>query len=191
MPPRTHARDKHFGVDSVCVVPGISDHLAVISGVKLRPSIQKLKPRNVHLYSKADWVSMKQEMLEFQTAFFSTCAGKCTEQPWQEFKGEVDTLISKYVPTKTLRGRKNLPWITQEFRRKMNQRDHLYQVQKSGNDADSASKHEVDYMLKTSYNHYLDSLVGIVDDSLSSNSSRPDNKKALFLPQKLPPRLSR
>ena len=41
-------------VDSVYVHPGISDHLAVISGVKLRPSIQKLKPRNVHLYSKAD-----------------------------------------------------------------------------------------------------------------------------------------
>ena len=81
-------------VDSVCVVPGISDHLAVISGVKLRLSIQKLKPRNVPLYSKANWVSMKQEMLDFQTTFLSTCAGKCTEQLWQEFKGEVDTLIS-------------------------------------------------------------------------------------------------
>ena len=32
-------------------------------------------------------------------------------------------------------------------------------------------------MLKTSYNNYLDSLVRIVDDSLSSNSSHPDNKK--------------
>ena len=41
-------------VDSVYVHPGISDHLAVISSVKLRPSIQKLKPRNLHLYSKAD-----------------------------------------------------------------------------------------------------------------------------------------
>ena len=115
-------------MESVCVVPGISDHLAVISGIKLRPSVKKLKPRNVHLYSKADWVSMKQEMLDFQTTFLSTCAGKCTEQLWQEIKGEVDTLISKYVPTKTLRGRKNLPWVTQEFRRKMNQHDHLYQV---------------------------------------------------------------
>ena len=45
---------------------------------------------------------------------------------------------------------------------------------------DSASKkvkHEVDCMLKTSYNNCLDSLVGIVDDSLSSNSSHPVNKK--------------
>ena len=32
-------------------------------------------------------------------------------------------------------------------------------------------------MLKTSYNNYLDSLVGIINDSFSTNSSRPDNKK--------------
>ena len=63
----------------------------------------------------------------------------------------------------------------------MNQRDHLYQVQKSENDADRQRfkkvKHEMGCMLKTSYNNYLDSLVGIVNDSLSSDSFRPANKK--------------
>ena len=116
---------------------------------------------------KQTGLAWSKEMLDFQTTFLCTCAGKCTEQLWQEFKGEVDTLISKYVSTKTLRGRKNLPWVTQEIRREMNQRDHLHQVQKSGNDADRQRfkkvKHEFDCMLKTSYNSYLDSLVGIVD----------------------------
>ena len=32
-------------VDSVSVVPGIADHLAVIGVVRLRPTIQKVKPR--------------------------------------------------------------------------------------------------------------------------------------------------
>ena len=89
-------------VDSLSVVPDISDYQAVISVVRLRPSIQKIKPRDINLYFKADWVSMKQEMQDFQTAFLSSCEGKSTEQLWQEFKGEVDTLIKKYVPTKTL-----------------------------------------------------------------------------------------
>ena len=65
---------------------------------------------------------MKQEMQEFQTAFLSTCEGKSTERLWQEFKSEVDTLIKKYVPSKTLRGRKNLPWVTQEIRKEINLR---------------------------------------------------------------------
>ena len=120
-------------------------------------------------------------MQDFPTAFPSSCEGKSTEQLWQEFKGEVDTLIKRYVPTKTLRCRKTLPWVTQEIRRKINLRDRLYQLQKNSTDTERERfkkvKHEVDSMLKTSYNNYLDSLVGIIDDSLSTNSSRPDNKK--------------
>ena len=136
-------------VDSVSVVPGIADHQAVLAVVRLRPSIQKVKPRTVHLCSKANWDGMKEDMLTFQSTFLSTCEGKSTEQLWQEFKDEVDMLINRYVHTKTIRGRKNLPWVTQEIRRYMNKRGHLYQVHKSsGKDADrllfKKVKYEVD-----------------------------------------------
>ena len=117
-------------VDSVSVTPGMSDHDAVISVIKLRPSIQKMKPRTIQIYSKADWEGMRHDMQKFQSSFLSTCEGKSTEQLWQEFTAEIDQIVKKYVPSKTLRGRKNLPWVTQEIRRKMNHRDHLYQVQK-------------------------------------------------------------
>ena len=45
---------------------------------------------------------------------------------WQEFKAAVDTLIGKYVPSKILRGKKNLHCVTQEIKRMTNKRDHLY-----------------------------------------------------------------
>ena len=57
-------------------------------------------------------------MQKFQSSFLSTCEGKSTEKLWQEFKGEIDKIVDTYVPTKTLRGKKNLPWVTQEIRRK-------------------------------------------------------------------------
>ena len=99
-----------------------------------------------------------------------------------EFKGETETLIDRYVPTKTSRGRKNLPWVTQEIKRKMNRRDHLYQVQKSSGKASDCqlfkqAKYEVDCMTKTSYNSYLNSLVGITDETLDSNDPHPNTKK--------------
>ena len=65
-------------LDSVSVIPGIADHSAVMAVVRLRPTIQKVKPRTVHLYSKADWKSMRQGMQEFQTTFLSACEGKST-----------------------------------------------------------------------------------------------------------------
>ena len=125
---------------------------------------------------------MREDMLTFQSTFLSTYEGKSTEQLWQEFKDEVDMLINRYVPTKTTRGRKNLPWVTQEIRRNMNKRDHLYQVQKSsGYDADrllfKKVKYEVDSMIKTSYNNYLDSLVDVIDDSPGIDGARPNSKK--------------
>ena len=59
-------------------------------------------------------------MQEFQASFFTICEGKTTEQLWQELMGETETLIGRYVPTKTLRDRKNLPLFTQGIRRTMN-----------------------------------------------------------------------
>ena len=169
-------------VDSVSVIPGIADHSAVMAVVRLRPTIQKVKPRTIHLYSKADWESMRQGMQDFQATFLSTCEGKSTEQLWHEFKGETETLIGRYVPIKTLRGRKNLPWITQEIRRKMNRRDRLYQIQKStGKDTHrqlfKKVTYEVDCMTKSAYNTYLHSLVGIIDETPDTVSSRPNTKK--------------
>ena len=59
-------------------------------------------------------------MQEFQASFFTICEGKTTEQLWQELMGETETLIGRYVPTKTFRDRKNLPLFTQGIRRTMN-----------------------------------------------------------------------
>ena len=67
-------------VDTVSAVPDISDHETVIAVVKLRPTIQKMKPRTVRIYSKANWEGMRHAMLEFQSSFLSTCEGKTTEQ---------------------------------------------------------------------------------------------------------------
>ena len=46
-------------VDSVSIIPGIADRSVVMALVRLRSTTQKVKPRTVHLYSKADWESMR------------------------------------------------------------------------------------------------------------------------------------
>ena len=168
-------------VNNVSIVPGISDQETVIAVVKLRPTIQKMKPRTVHIYSKADWEGMRHDIQKFQSSFLSTCEGKSTEKLWQEFKGDIDKIVDTYVPTKTL-SKKTLPWVTQEIRREMIQWDHLYQVQKNtGKEEDRQKftkfKYEADCMIKTSHNSYLDNVVGIIDDSDPIENSRPNTKK--------------
>ena len=95
-------------------------------------------------------------------------------------KAAVDTLIRKYVPSKVLRGKKNLPWVTREIKRMMNKRDRLYQVQKrTSNENDRCQFKKAKYTytlskLKTAYNSYLDSVVGTSDDE--ENDIRPESK---------------
>ena len=163
----------------------------MLAVVRLRPSIQKVKPRTVHHYSKANWDGMKEDMLIFQSTFLSTCDGKSTEQLWQEFRDEVGMIVNRYVPIKTIRGRKTLPWVTQEIRRDMNKRDHMYQVQKSSRKDDDRLlfkkvKYEVDSMIKTSYNNYLDSR------RLSRHGwCSPKLQKTVLLPKELQTRFLR
>ena len=108
-------------------------------------------------------------MQKFQSSFLSTCEGKSTEQLWQEFTDEIDQIVKTYVTSKTHKGRKNLPRVTQEIRRKMNHRDHLYQMQKKiweGRRPTKVQKdkYEVDSMINTSHSNYLDSLFSIIYD---------------------------
>ena len=57
-------------VDTVSVEPGISEHETIIAVVKLRPTMLKVKPRTVHIYSKAEWESMRHEMQNFSHPFY-------------------------------------------------------------------------------------------------------------------------
>ena len=60
----------------------------------------------------------------------------------------------------------------------MIRRDHLYQVQKSsGRQLFKQAKYEVNCMTKTSYNSYLNSLVGITDETQDSIDPHPNTKK--------------
>ena len=71
----------------------------------------------------------------------------------------------------------------------MNQQDRLYQVQKNTDKEEDRQmfkkvKYEVDCKIKSSHNSYLDSLVGIIDDSDPIEISCPSTKKLFFISQK-------
>ena len=56
-------------VQTVDIVPGISDHDIVVVESNLRPRINKPKPRNFLKYSQADMVKVKQELKSFSDTF--------------------------------------------------------------------------------------------------------------------------
>ena len=116
----------HTLVEEVDCQPGLGDHDMVTASCALKPSTQKQKPRKVPLLRKADWPKLKSLMRDYQQTFLHNHASKSVEDLWSEFVSALDTFASNCIPTKFIRGKSSLPWITQSIRRQIRRRDDLY-----------------------------------------------------------------
>ena len=90
----------HTLVNSVKIIPGLSDHDIVEGVVDTKPASTNKAPRKVHLYRKADWDSLKSYMKDFCNSFVLSYEGKSVETLWLEFKEALNAGIGKFIPTK-------------------------------------------------------------------------------------------
>ena len=120
-------------VSKTQVVEGISDHSVVITdlNLKVKPTGKLLMKRKIYIYKKADSELLKGEISsawdKFQT---SQPHDRSVEQNWCHFTSIILTAIKNHVPTKTISGRWNLPWITLGLRRLMRKKQTVYNLAK-------------------------------------------------------------
>ena len=93
-------------VNRVDIIPGISDHEVVYVESSLRPSRAITPPRKVFCYNKADFDSLKTELRRVKEEFVSLEPTSTTQALWDKFRTIVTDLMQKYIPTKTLNGKK-------------------------------------------------------------------------------------
>ena len=84
-------------MNSVNVIPGLSDHNIVKCLVDTKPASTKKAPRKVHLYSYKQ-ISLRAYMIEFCNSFVLSYTGKSVEALWLEFKEALNTGIQKFIP---------------------------------------------------------------------------------------------
>ena len=113
-------------VDQVDCRPGLGDHDTVTASCAIKPFIQKQKPRKFLLLGKAGWPKFKSLMRDYQQKFLLNHFNRSVEELWSDFVTTIDTFASKCFPTKTIRGKISLPWITQVIRRQIRRKDDLY-----------------------------------------------------------------
>ena len=121
-------------VDEIKCSPGLSDHDIVTAIGSLKPTTQKQMARRVHFYSKADWHKLKSLMKDFQVSFLSSHKGKSVEELWKSFISAMGKYMDECIPSKYIRGKSTLPWITQEIKRLIRKRDKIYRSYKKTQD---------------------------------------------------------
>ena len=76
-------------------------------------------------------------MADFRDKFINEHLGRSVEDLLNEFTTALEQFSSQCIPTKLIRGKSSLPWITQEIRLMIRKRNHIYNsFKKTGDQTD-------------------------------------------------------
>ena len=119
-------------INQTRVIPGISDHEAVLIKSSLRPIKKSPSPRRVYKYHRADYDGFKREFREFAGNISKQASELDIQTIWTSFKTSIHRLMEKYISQKTVRGdRKPKPWITRTIKALHRKRNKLFRKQRS------------------------------------------------------------
>ena len=156
-------------------VTGLSDHLAVIFEVNLKPTRSVKPSHKVYLYSKANFDGLREFMPDSSSAFFaSKPEEKSIEENWNMFKISLLTGMSQFIPQKLSRPKFKLPWIDINIKREMRKKDRLRKkaIRSKNIQQWKAFKHQrnlVSKLIEEAHNHYLNDVIG---NSLTDNPKK-------------------
>ena len=162
-------------VSHVFMSSGLSDHLAVIFEINLKPLRSTKPPHKAYIYKKANFDGLNDFISKSSSEFFaSNPCGNSVEQNWNSFKHAVTTGISQFIPQKSSKPKFSLLWITPKIKREMHKKDRLHRRAVRTKDqhhwkAFKRQRNSVSNLIKDSHNSYLNDVIG---DSLTENPKK-------------------
>ena len=165
-------------VNRVETMPSLADHETVFLEVSTKARVNQKPPRQVPMFAKADWPQMREELN--QIASNTDWLSMDVNHMWDTFKSNIHLVTSKYIPTKTIKHRKNyVPYMTSRIKKLIRRRDNQYYKWKKQKTHTQRNKYvdlkkQVTKELRHSYWSYIENI--ITDDS----STPYDNTRSNF-----------
>jgi len=167
-------------IQDATIIPGLSDHEAIIIRANIQPPLQNQSSRKIPLYNKANWQTIKVDIqdLEHHISNLIATPNINANQIWERFCNAIQSSISKHIPIKTTRKRCSLPWISTHLRRQIKKRNTLYHQAKRVNSPELHNKfldlkHSIQRDLRVSHQKYLNNILLTIISIVSRRSSSP------------------
>ena len=124
------------------VIPGVSDHEAVLTVNKLFIKTKKPSKRVIKLWNQADMTNLKNDTKNFATLFKAHHSKhlKDINSMWSCIKANLQLIIDDNVPSKMTSSQSSLPWITAQTKRLIRNRNRWFKRAKRRNDPKSWRK---------------------------------------------------
>ena len=107
-------------------VPGLCKHDAVTAEYSFKAKPNLKKKRTVHLFNKANWDKIKSDLKEFRGTFLQDFRQSNAQENWDRFKKKINTIMSEHVPSKILKGKRDLPFLNTRCRKVIRSRRRAY-----------------------------------------------------------------
>lgn len=112
-------------VQSVEVIPGFSDHLAIMATLQYnRPSPKKVT-KYVYNYARANWDQLSLSLLQLLPTPYSLCTSDINYS-WNAWKSTLSTCIDQAIPKSKLRNHRQAPWISKLIVASLKKRNALF-----------------------------------------------------------------
>ncbi|VDI83601.1 Hypothetical predicted protein, partial [Mytilus galloprovincialis] len=163
------------------ILPGVSDHDIVFAEISVIPSRKKQAARKIHLYSKANWDTMREDINNIKNEIETMTTSKSNiNDIWLVFKTSLEKSVNLNIPHKQARTKDSPPCISRDLRRLIRKRDRLYKKKKKSHDKKDSEKYktikrQVQQGLRRSYWKYVESIVTPPEDNIIENRGSGDH----------------
>ena len=153
-------------VSRIEVVPGMSDHLAVLTTLDVRPKQHSNKlSHTVYKYKSANFEGLRADMAAYAAMFLmENPTSRTTEENWKSFKSALHQAIIKHVPTTKSKTKRHLPWITRNIKCEIRKKDRQYRkARKSKKHEDWSAyrikRQQLQKLLRSAHDDYIRNVI--------------------------------
>ncbi|XP_072046515.1 uncharacterized protein [Amphiura filiformis] len=149
-------------MDRVRILPGMSDHTGIpLVTINTRPKVNRSKPRRIHLYHKADWSAIKEDLTYISSDFQDICSDMVTvDDLWDDFCTRVKGTMDKNIPNKVVTPHKSPPWFNRNVSRIYRKKKKAFNKAKHSNNTDDweifrSLRKELNRQSRRNYRQYV------------------------------------
>ena len=174
-------------VNRIEILPPFSDHNPVFTEIALCAKRAKQKPRVVPAYTRATWDRVKAALKAIhQDILEKVRTASSLDSIWTLFRVKLCEAINEHIPTRTIKERMRLPWVTTRLRRLGRRRDKASKrARGNGHDPRLRAlagqlKHDHQRAMRKAYWEFIDNLISIDNEDHLLTDKRPPKQTRLF-----------
>ncbi len=145
------------------VIPGLGDHdSAILVDSLIKPVVNKVLSRKVFQFRKGNLDGLNSELAKFKTDFLADSDTKSVDELWNCYHTEIMALQEKFIPSRNMKTRESMPWITNSLRKKLKRKRRLYKKRLKSVDAwlkYSMLKHDIQKQTRQARWDHINSIV--------------------------------